>query len=607
MGKSNRIRNQRANTRVETVKSYKKKTGMPSWAINLITIAVTLVILLSVALSVLTANGVFMRMQTAMRTDNFKVNGNMMNYFFQTQYSSFVSENSSYLSYYGLDTGLSLKDQYVNTNDQSQGTWFDYMMTQTKSSVAEKLVYCEEAESRGIKLTDEDKATIDAELDMYETYADAYGYTSTNTYIAAIYGKGMKVKDIRNALELSTLASKCSEEVGIEIENGITKDQINSEYANNKLDYDLVDYTYFTFDVSYEDAIEEILGEDYDDADAEAKSEEIIAKYKEMIVAAKADAAALAGKTDVNEFKAYIYNKVVEEAIEDTYADAVADSELTSDKLPSDENTNTIREKLLAHVVDLLKNDKDYEKLSATADDKTTVFEIEVTAEYAELFEEIAEDVVSNAKTAKDKYIIEGAVYVDTEDAIEWAFEEGRKVGDIKSFEEGDGADNEVISTDADELNSFSISTYFITKAQYRDETITKDLGLMKFSTEEDAKKAIERLVAGISLDTFESISVELGGSFTDYENYTEGSMGVDAFDEWLYGDGVVVGSYTTAAIKLSDSSYAVALYYADGDPAWEVTVKSSLFTEKFSANYATLEVSFPVTTKDKVLAKIDG
>ncbi len=607
MGKSNRIRNKRANVKVETVKSYKKKSGMPSWAINLITIAVALVILLSVALSLVTANGVFMRMQTAMKTDNFKVNGNMMNYFFQTQYQSFVSENSSYLSYYGLNTGLSLKEQYVDTNDQSQGTWFDYMMNQTKTSVAEILVYCEEAEARGIKLTDDDKANIDAELEMYKVYAETYGYTNTNTYIAAIYGKGMKLKDVRNALELSTLASKCSEEIGIEIENAITKDQITTEYNDNKLDYDLVDYTYFTFDVSYEDAIIEILGEDYDDADVETKSEEILAKYKEMIADAKADAAELAGKTDIKDFKAYIYNKVVEQAIEDTYAEAVADSELTADKLPSEENTKTIREKLLAHVIDLIANEKSYEKISATADEKTTVFEIEVTKEYSELFEEIAEDVFDAAKAAAEKCVTEGAVYVDTDDAVEWAFEEGRKAGDIKSFEEGDGKDGEEISTDADELDKFTVSTYYITKSQYRDETITKDLGIMVFGTEEDAKKAIEKLTAGITIDAFEAVSVELGGNFTDYENYTKGAMGVDAFDEWLYADGVVIGSYTATPIKLDDSSYAVAIYYADGDPAWEVTVKSALFSEKFSANYEALEATYAVTTKDKVLAKIHG
>ena len=607
MGKSNRIRNQRANVKVETVKSYKKKSGMPSWAVNLITIAVALVILLSVALSLVTANGVFMRMQTAMKTENFRVNGNMMNYFFQTQYQSFVSENSSYLSYYGLDTGLSLKEQYIDTSDASQGTWFDYMMNQTKTSVAEILVYCEEAEARGIKLTDDDKANIDAELEMYETYAEAYGYTSTNTYVAAVYGKGMKLKDVRNALELSTLASKCSEEVGIEIENSITKDQINTEYNDNKLDYDLVDYSYYTFSVSYKDAIVEILGEDYDDADAETKADEILAKYKEMIEKAKADAAELAGKTDIKDFKAYIYNKVVEDAIEDTYAEAVADSELTSEKLPTEENTTTIREKLLAHVIDLITNDKSYEKISATADEKTTVFEIEVTAEYAELFEEIAQDVYDAAKTDAESFITEGAVYVDTDDAVEWAFEEGRQAGDIKSFEEGDGKDGAEISTDTDELTKFTVSTYYVTKAQYRDETVTKDVGLMLFGTEDEAKAAIEKLTAGVTLDTFKAVSTELGGSFTDYENYTEGAMGVTAFDEWLYGDGVVIGSYTATPIKLSDSSYAVAIYYEDGDPAWEVTVKSALFSEKFSANYATLEATYAVTTKDKVLDKIDG
>ena len=129
----------------------------------------------------------------------------------------------------------------------------------------------------------------------------------------------------------------------------------------------------------------------------------------------------------------------------------------------------------------------------------------------------------------------------------------------------------------------------------------------MVFGTEEDAKKAIEKLTAGITIDAFEAVSVELGGSFTDYENYSEGSMGVDAFDEWLYTDGVVIGSYTATPIKLDDSSYAVALYYADGDPTWEVTVKSALFSENFSANYATLEATYAVTTKDKVLNKIDG
>ena len=125
MGKSNRIRNAKASATIAGIKTPAKKQGMPSWALNLITILIAAVILFSVAFSLLTANGVFTRMQTAVKSDNFRVNANMMTYYFKTQYSSFVSENSSYLSYYGLDTSISLKDQYVDTNDESQGTWFD--------------------------------------------------------------------------------------------------------------------------------------------------------------------------------------------------------------------------------------------------------------------------------------------------------------------------------------------------------------------------------------------------------------------------------------------------------------------------------------------------
>ena len=110
MGKSNRIRKDRANVTLSGVKSRKKSQGMPSWAINLITIAITALILVSVVLSIMSANGVFGRMQTALKSEHFRVDANMMNYYFRTQYDSFVQNNSSSLSYYGLDTGVSLKE-----------------------------------------------------------------------------------------------------------------------------------------------------------------------------------------------------------------------------------------------------------------------------------------------------------------------------------------------------------------------------------------------------------------------------------------------------------------------------------------------------------------
>ena len=606
MGKSNRIRNAKASATIAGVKTPAKKQGMPSWALNLITILIAAVILFSVAFSLLTANGVFTRMQTAVKSDNFRVNANMMTYYFKTQYSSFVSENSSYLSYYGLDTSISLKDQYVDTNDESQGTWFDYMMDQTQAQVEEILRYCEEAETRKIELDDSDWEKIDSELEMYKTYADMYGY-STNAYVANIFGKGMKLKDIKDALELSTLASKCSEVIGEELEGEIGDDDITAEYDDNKLDYDLVDYTYYTFDVTYKDAAEAVLGkDDYTDEEAEEKESEIVAKYKEMIADAKAKAEALAAIKDKAEFSKKIAEYIVTDEYDNTYEDAIKDSSVADDKLPDETVTATIREKLIAHILDLIVNDKDFDADAIVKDGKV-LGEVEVDETYATEIKTIAETIYTAAVKANDATVVEGANYTDTDDAIEWAFEEGRKAGDTDTFESGDGADDAEISDDAAELESASVSVYYVDKIQYRNEKLTKNIGIMMFSSTEDAATAIEKLSEGMTIEEFEEICDELGGTFNKYENYTKGSMGVSAFDTWLYGDDVEVGSYTDAAITVEETQFMVALYYEDGEAEWHVSVKSAIFTEKYTEFNTDLQEKYTVEVKEKVLAKIDA
>ena len=597
MGKSNRIRNDRASATLAGVKPHKKSQGMPSWAINLITIVITAVILFSVVFSLLSANGVFTRMQTAMKSDNFRVDRNMMNYFFKTQYSSFVSENSSYLSYYGLDTSVSLKDQYVDTNDESQGTWFDYMMEQTKLQVEEMLVYCEEAEARGIKLDDADKDAIDAELEMYKTYAGTYGYT-TNAYVANIYGKGMKIKDIKNALEISTLASKCSAEIGEELEAGITDTDIYDEYAANKLDYDVVDMLAYTFDVTYEDA-KAACAED-------ATEETIVAKYKEMIAEAKTKAGELAAITDKTSLENKITEYVVEDVWDDTYEDDIKSSDVADEKLPNETDTATIREKLVAHIIDLIKNDKDFDSDAIVKDNKV-LDTVSVDETYATAIKNIAKEIYDASVTEIESSLKEGVKYTDADDATAWAFEDGRKSGDAKTFEKGDGADGAEISNKADELKSFSASVNYVVKAQYRDEALTKNVGIMVFTSTETAKTAIEKLSEDMTIEEFEEICNELGGKFTNYENYTKGSLGTAAFDTWLYGDGVKVGSYTESAITVEETSFAVAYYYEDGDAQWSVTVKSAIFSERFAELSEQLTEKYEIISKDKVLAKIDG
>ena len=606
MGKSNRIRNDRANTTLTSVKPRNKK-GMPSWALNLITIVVTVLILASVAISLLGSNGVFMRMQTAVKSDHFRVDANMMNYYFKTQYNSFVSENSSYLQYYGLDTGKSLKEQYVNGSDEADGTWFDYMMQQTTAQVEEILVYCEEAYARDIELDDEDKAKIDEELEMYKTYASMYGYT-TNVYVSNMYGKGMKLSDVRNALELSTLASKCSAAIGEELEGTIAASDVDAEYAANKLDYDLVDYSSYTITVKYDDVVKEVLGKDnYTDDEAKAKEAEIIEAYKAKIATAKSNASLLAASADRGTFEAFASQFIVEDLFNTNYDDAIKDSEVPEADMPVEEDENAIRSALISFITGKIKSGEHLDENSVVVDGKVVNTEITVKDTYAEVIKEMAHDIADSAKDKLEATYTVGAKYSDTDDALVWAFEEGRKENERKTFEEGDGADGAELAASADELDTFTVKAYLLVKPQYRSELLTRNLGLMVFATAEEAEAALAKLYEGITVEDFEAISNELGGQFTNYENYTKGSMGVEAFDAWLYGEDVKAGSFTAEVITLSESSFAVAVYYADGDAEWYVSVKSALFTEKYEALDAEVKAKYTVEKKDSVIAKIDG
>ena len=123
MGKANRIRNQRASTVLNpSVKPAKKNNqGMPSWAVNLIAIAITAFVVITIALSLLSANGVFGRLTTAMSSDNFRVNENVMKYFYSEAASS-----------------------------ADKTATVDQIIAAAKSDVKTMLALCEEAHKRGL-------------------------------------------------------------------------------------------------------------------------------------------------------------------------------------------------------------------------------------------------------------------------------------------------------------------------------------------------------------------------------------------------------------------------------------------------------------------------
>ena len=111
MGKSNRIRANRSNASLSASVKAPKKQGIPSWLLSLIIIAVTVAVLFTVVGAALSSSGIILRLRTAASSENFKVTGSMMKYFYHSAYESFDSNYESYMSYLSLDTSASLKEQ----------------------------------------------------------------------------------------------------------------------------------------------------------------------------------------------------------------------------------------------------------------------------------------------------------------------------------------------------------------------------------------------------------------------------------------------------------------------------------------------------------------
>lgn len=600
-------------------KNSKGSSGVPNWLLSTLVIIVVLAVLATCIGTVISSTGMVMRWSTAAELNDYKINGNMMSYFYGTTYMNFTSNYGSYMNYLSLDQSKSPKLQQFNPEGsydsaflgEFKGTWHDYFVEQTKTSVKNLLIYCAQADKMGITLNDEDLVEIEANIDqLLLEIRTAFNNTalSEESCFANVYADGVSRKDVRDAMKLSMLASKCSEKIGDDIEATLTDDRIDKEYADNKLDYDLVDYYTYSFNVYYDDVVTEKYGADKKaDTLTDAEKAEVLTAYKEKITEACNFAKELSAKTTSADFTAYL----VEHSVKDGYQDAfdTAMKDVTSEQKPSESELNTIKEKTIAAVVaEVLKDAAEVTKDVVTTDaadgTKTyTIYDISIKSEFATAIETLKSTLFTNATTDKKDALVKKANYVKPaeegkEDELsEWAFANGRKENDTKIIESGDGANG---AENKAETTSFSAKVYMLSKPVYRDEVLSRDVAYMLFTDATKASEAIGKIKefgATISREDFEKIANDeanpaAAGSFI--EDYVIGNMQSDEFDEWLFKDTTTAGSYTEAPIKMSDNSLMIALFVEQGDiPAWKNTVKNALYNEDYTAKETAMNEEF--------------
>ena len=595
MGKGNRERLKRGNDtllaaeqQAKGIKAKKKSTGVPLWLGNTILVSIALLLVVVIAVTTINSSGIFFRLSTYAYTDDFHLSGSQMVYLFNTIYSDFVSDNSSYISYF-LDSSKSLKKQESLYTDESGKTmtWFEVFAEQTKSQAEQMMVLCQMAKAEGLdKLSEEEEAALQKQMDSLSAAATQYGYT-LKSYVKALYGSGVTPEDIMTVMRYQTIASNFYNTMYDRLEEAVTAEEIEAYFNDNKKDFQKVDYLTFVISVAKQTVA----------ADAEeSKKQEAEDKYKADKETADKYAAKFEAVTTVEEFKTtlldYLFETLFDTEFDSEYTTAFKgfklDENLTEEEKATfkTETMNKLREEL--NKFDLLgENEEEEEK----AEDETTE---DSKKDEEKTDEEKLAEKREKAKTAVYDGLLEtfetkltssykkSASYTKDDKLSEWLFNDERKDADKKvDKEENDGK------------TTYTVTSNFVVKTAHKLTDTTVNVGHILFTKDtyktDDAAKAkadeiLAKYLAGeLTKDAFE----KLGKEFTEdsnvfYENVQEGQM-VTEFNDWIFDETRKPGD--TAVVK-TQYGYHVMYFESVGEEIWYLEVLNKILSEDYKEWY---------------------
>ena len=242
----------------------KTKTKSEIW-LTIVSIILVAVVVASIVTAALSNTGVFLRISDAVKTENFEVDGAMMNYFFNEELSGWISNNYTYLQYaaiypsyfgdYVVDFSSDLDAQeckLIADADKTADyhTWYDYFMGMTMETVSRYIEYAEGAKLANVTLDDCDKDSVNEQLNTLMSNLKANDYK-----IEDVYGKGTTKSDIKKCLELKELAVKYAEikieELKVELEGN--DKAVFDDPAEHKSEFFSAEYVYYTIQVKEAD------------------------------------------------------------------------------------------------------------------------------------------------------------------------------------------------------------------------------------------------------------------------------------------------------------------------------------------------------------------
>ena len=492
-------------------------------------------------------------------SENFEVTQSMMTFFFNSSYNQYANSYSSSTDY--------LNELIDSVNER--GTYYDVILSSTKSNVEQYLTVAEMAKAAGVELDSEDMDEIDATIDAYKETKKSYGESnnayqimSFDRFLESMFGESVNESVVRDCLELTQLVSKYQEKFLDECE--YTDEQLEEYYAENKDSYTYVDFLKYQFTEPADETVDVA-----DDADADADTEPTVdaeeAGDGEDAIAgddagegedlAEGENAEDVENVEENEENAEDVENAEEN--EENAEDVETEPEVIA---PAPSETRALAEELAAT--------KSVDEFNEFMTGYLTKEAEAALAEDEELdTDKVKSDVEALAKTKQLKGNITG------DEAKEWAFDAATKVGDTKLIVD-------------EEAGTYTV--YMLTKTAYRDEEITKKAAIIYLTdTNNDgdsAAKAEEIKAEWDAGEKSEEAFIALSEKYSESshhhvdEGYTKDTSYIG---EWFYEDGREVGDVGVISPENSGATYII--YFAgDGAEAWKASCKSAKSSDDF-------------------------
>ena len=615
MGKANRSKMEMAEDML-TSSTYKKnsKKGLPTWFGTAVIITALAVLVLLSAFFALSSAGTFNRMRTVIETDHYDVNVPMMSYAIYSEYQELVATYDNYSEQFGitisipagkggttLDKTKPLRDQIYATKDENEVeletpvTWFDHFAEQAMDSLKTNLVLCEDALDKDIKLTKEDKKSIDMAIDTLSSYASYYGYT-TNGYIAAMYGQGVNKRDVRNMMEIEMLSAKYANQMAEKFVADIGEEDVLKEYNDNTAKYDVfVDYINYTFTASFtastnKDAATAKTENEKNAAKYEAKKEAYRAYLKELEDAAKADPANYT--TKLVEVLKKMYLAEEEEALLAKKSEGATLSD--EEKATCAANAATKAETALANAI--VKN---ADTTASTMDTKfkTWVTDKNTPRKDGDVYTNVVNkdafgDDVTSKEESTEKTDSTTKDYEDSSSTYTiYLMKSGMKKNDGKLRSVAHilfKTESYANLTKTDDLTAerkVLADRVMAKHGKITAELMAKEL-IVLMEEEGNLKKVEKDGKTYYTMD--EAIFEAYGNQYTEdsnvlYNNVKQGQM-VKNFENWMFAPERVEGEVTYPAAVETDYGYHVMLYRGDEKDAWKYSIQVSLAEGDYDA-----------------------